>query len=95
MESQDTQKDEPEKKWQIVLPKKVFKIGKIVVDRDLCIGAASCIAVAPGVFELDGENKAVVYNDKGADDETILLAAKSCPTQAILLFDEEGNQIFP
>ncbi|MBI2056579.1 MAG: ferredoxin [Candidatus Sungbacteria bacterium] len=73
----------------------IKKIGKIVVDRDLCIGAASCIAVAPGVFELDGENKAVVYNDKGADDETILLAAKSCPTQAILLFDEEGNQIFP
>ncbi len=71
------------------------KIGKIVVDRNLCIGAASCIAVAPGVFELDSENKAVVYNDKGADDETILLAAKSCPTQAILVFDEEGNQIYP
>ncbi len=75
--------------------KKQKRIAKIVVDRSLCIGAASCIAVAPGVFELDGENKAVVYNDKGADDETILLAAKSCPTQAILLFDEEGNQIFP
>lgn len=75
--------------------KKPLKIGKIVVDRNLCIGAASCIAVAPGVFELDAENKAVVYNDKGADDETILLAAKSCPTQAILIFDEEGNQIFP
>jgi ferredoxin len=75
--------------------KKPFKIGKIVVDRNLCIGAASCIAVAPGVFELDSENKAVVYNEKGADDETILLAAKSCPTQAILVFDEEGNQIYP
>ena len=75
--------------------KKPPKIGKIVVDRNLCIGAASCIAVAPGVFELDSENKAVVYNDKGADDETILLAAKSCPTQAILVFDEEGNQVFP
>ena len=75
--------------------KKSIKIGKIVVDRNLCIGAASCIAVAPGVFELDGENKAVAYNEKGADEETILLAAKSCPTQAILLFDEEGNQIYP
>lgn len=75
--------------------KKPLKIGKIVVDRNLCIGAASCIAVAPGVFELDSENKAVVYNDKGADDETILLAAKSCPTQAILVFDEDGNQVFP
>ena len=75
--------------------KKITKIAKMIVDRHLCIGAASCIAVAPGVFSLDGENKAVVYNDKGADDETILLAAQSCPTQAILLFDEEGNQIFP
>lgn len=71
------------------------KIGKIVVDRNLCIGAASCIAIAPGVFELDAENKAVVYNDKGADDETIMLAAKSCPTRAILVFDEEGNQMYP
>ena len=70
-------------------------IAKIVVDRSLCIGAASCIAVAPGVFKLDGENKAVVYNDKGTDDETVLLAAQSCPTQAILLFDEDGNQIYP
>ena len=80
-----------------VLPseKKALKIGKIVVDRNLCIGAASCIAVAPGVFELDSENKAVVYNDHGTDDETILLAAKSCPTQAILIFDDEGNQIYP
>ena len=75
--------------------KKMTKIAKIIVDRSLCIGAASCIAVAPGVFELDGENKAVVYNDKGTDDETILLAAQSCPTQAVLLFDEEGNQIYP
>lgn len=74
---------------------KTLKIGKIVVDRNLCIGAASCIAVAPGVFELDGENKAVVYNEKGADAEAILLAAKSCPTQAILLFNEDGKQIFP
>ena len=51
--------------------------------------------LAPGVFELDSENKAVVYNEKGADAETTLLAAKSCPTQAILVFDDQGNQIFP
>jgi ferredoxin len=76
-------------------PNKVQKIGKVVVDRNLCIGAASCIAVAPGVFELDAENKAVVYNAEGADAETILLAAKSCPTMAIHVFDTEGNQIYP
>lgn len=71
------------------------KIGKIFIDRDLCIGAASCIAVAPDVFELDNENKAVVKNPTGADDETLLLAAQSCPTKAVILYDEEGNQIYP
>ena len=74
---------------------KPLRIGKIVVDRNLCIGAASCVAVAPGVFELDSENKAVVYNAEGADAETILLAAKSCPTMAIIVFDPEGKQIYP
>lgn len=74
---------------------KVPKIARIYIDRDLCIGAASCVAIAPAVFSLDDENKAVVINDKGADDETILLAAQSCPTRAIILFDEHGNQIYP
>ena len=75
--------------------KKPLKIGKVEVDRDLCIGAAPCVTVAPEVFELDDENKAIIIDEKGADDETILLAAQSCPTQAIILYDEDGNQIYP
>lgn len=71
------------------------KISKIHVDRDLCIGAAPCVTVAPGVFQLDDENKAIVVDAAGADDDTILLAAQSCPVQAIVLFDEQGNQIYP
>jgi len=74
---------------------KTPKIAKIVVDRDLCIGAASCVAIAPGVFALDEENKAYVVNPEGADNETILLAAQSCPTRAIILLDKDGNQIWP
>lgn len=71
------------------------KVAKIFIDRDLCIGAASCVAIAPGVFALDDENKAVVINESGADSETIILAAQSCPTRAIILYDEAGNQIYP
>lgn len=77
------------------MDKSIPKIARIYIDRDLCIGAASCIAIAPAVFALDEENKAVVINEKGADNETILLAAQSCPTKAIILFDEYGNQIYP
>lgn len=91
--------------------KKPIRIGKLMVDRNLCIGAASCIAVAPSAFELDPENKAVLrrksqpptsdaterkdLEDQSLDDETLLLAAKSCPTQAIIVYDEEGKQIYP
>jgi ferredoxin len=71
------------------------KIKKITIDRDLCIGAASCAAIAGGVFELDGENKAVVKDPNGADDETILLAARSCPVFAITLEREDGEQLYP
>lgn len=71
------------------------RIGKITVDRDLCIGAAPCVTVAPGVFQMDDENKAYVVDEKGADPETILLAAQACPVQAIILHDPEGNQLYP
>lgn len=70
-------------------------IAKITVDREKCIGAASCIAVAEKVFELDAENKAVVKDPKGADDETLLEAARVCPTAAIILHDENGKQVYP
>lgn len=87
------------------------KIAKIVIDRAVCIGAASCLVAAGEVFELDAENKAVLKLKGGKrnsgpaekksleegtiDDETILAAAQACPTRAISLFDEDGNQIYP
>lgn len=69
---------------------------KIKVIRHLCIGAASCVAVSPNVFQLDSENKAIVPD--GAEDvpENILLAAQSCPTKAIIVIDTEtGQQVWP
>jgi len=68
---------------------------KTRVDRNLCIGAGTCTVIAPEVFELDSELKAVVKDPKGADDDKIIDAAKSCPVMAIFLEDEEGNQIYP
>lgn len=83
---------------------------KIVIDPDLCIGAASCVTVSPDFFQLNSDNKAYTL-DRGvgeddhqyereieADDELkeqILLAAQSCPTLAISIFDEDGNKLFP
>ncbi len=78
-----------------VKPRKTGKIRKIVVDQDGCIGAGSCVAVTPGVFQLDDEDKAYIVDPESADDDMLLMSAQSCPVLAIHLYDEEGNKIFP
>ena len=70
-------------------------ISKIAVDRDLCIAAVSCIAIASETWELDDESKVVVTDANSVDDETLVASAESCPTKAIFLYDKEGTQIFP
>ena len=84
---------------------------RITVDPDLCIGAASCVTVAPESFLLNIENKAEVLDGGEAvggpayermveitpeELPTLIEAAKSCPTLAITIFDEEaGRQLYP
>jgi len=68
---------------------------KVKVDRMLCIGTADCVKIAPNTFELDDEAKSVVKKQNGDSDEKILEAAKVCPVLAIIVEDEDGNQIFP
>ena len=67
----------------------------IVVDREKCISAASCVAVAPEVFELDSEGKAIVKTGSATPDQTIIDAAKACPTLAITIISEDGKQRVP
>ncbi len=67
----------------------------IEIDPDICIGAASCVGIDPKTFALNTENRAYVLDLDVSDYETILEAAKSCPTSAIILKDENGNQIWP
>lgn len=75
------------------------------IDRDLCIGAGTCVALAPKAFVCDKDGKAVILET--ADEETeemILEAARSCPVAAIILTrpmgaskgkKENGEKIFP
>ena len=60
---------------------------RVEVDRVGCEGHALCVVYAPGVFEVDDEERAVVIRDpvpahlRGAVAE----AAGQCPVQAISL----------
>lgn len=81
---------------------------KVKVDRELCIGAANCTAIASKTFVLDSEGKSVIKKRKGAvssgfvnsedivdKEEVVMAAAKSCPTNAIVIIevDENGREI--
>lgn len=77
------------------------KRGKYIIeiDRNKCISVGNCVAITPDIFDLDEEQIAVMKDPKTpliSDDETILMSARSCPTQAIIIKDSEtGEQIFP
>ena len=68
---------------------------KITVDRKKCEGYAKCVEVAPAVFQLDEKMVSKVIDPKGDADEKIILAARVCPTKAIIVEDEDGKRIFP
>ncbi|MBI4835811.1 MAG: ferredoxin [Candidatus Abawacabacteria bacterium] len=80
------------------------RVGKYIIEivRNKCISVANCVAIAPDVFALDEEQIAILLdadpksNLYTSDDETILMSARSCPTQAIIVYDAEtGQQLFP
>ncbi len=71
------------------------KIRRIVIDRQACIGAQSCVVVAPGIFQMDEQNLAYIVDPDAHDEDTLIMAAQSCPVLAIHLFDQEGKKIFP
>ena len=80
---------------------------KVKVLREMCIGAATCEVISPKVFGLDEMSKAFVQDQGTGPDkdgfievtqdtlENVLEAAKSCPTFAVIILDEENNQIYP
>lgn len=68
---------------------------RIKVINELCISAATCIIKAPNTFDLDEDGIAYVLEGTWDEAQTIVEAAMSCPTTAIIIEDMEGNQIYP
>jgi ferredoxin/uncharacterized protein YuzE len=79
---------------------------KVDVDSDKCLGFGSCVIVSPDVFRLDERPGQGVFQSRakldvldeagGKDYENLLIAAQSCPTQAITIIDRKtGKRIYP
>ena len=67
---------------------------RIVIDRDLCVGFADCVAEAPDAFDIDDGGIAVLTQPEKAGRVRLLDACAACPVDAITVF-EDGVAIIP
>lgn len=77
------------------------------IDQGKCMGAESCVAIAPNVFALDESNLGFGRSEDAplamrdvmegeVDSDTVIDAARSCPYKAIYVKDSDtGEEIFP
>ncbi len=67
---------------------------RIVIDRDLCVGFADCLAEAPDAFELDEDGVAVFTRPESVERARLIDACATCPVDAITVY-EDGVPIVP
>jgi ferredoxin len=63
---------------------------KIVVDRDLCQGHATCEGEAPELFSVSKKGELTVLNDGPTEDQrrAAELAVRYCPTHALRIEED-------
>lgn len=76
--------------------KLVRQIGKYTVKviQSKCIAAASCVAISPDIFKLNEANLVEIIENGADEEDNIMLAAQSCPTGAIEIY-EGDNRVWP
>ena len=55
------------------------------IDKDLCIGCGTCVALCPEVFELKDDGKAYIKNPADCTKCDCQSVKESCPVEAISL----------
>jgi ferredoxin len=61
-----------------------------------CTAVGTCMDEASRTFDMNDDAIAFVSNPNGNSDEEILAAAKSCPVDAIFLYDKQsGERVWP
>jgi len=81
---------------------------KVEFDEDTCIGMYQCVAEWGEGFEKDKTSgKAVLVDGEEAEDGVFVrevpedaeldakFAARTCPVDAIVIYDDDGEQLIP
>ena len=69
---------------------------RVRIDRTLCIGSGNCTNIAPEIFVIREDN-IVDFQEETPDIDAGRLeeAAALCPVDALIVEDENGEQIVP
>ena len=68
----------------------------VLIDRLICVGFEDCVEAARDTFEMDADGIAVFREGSEATDRAVVMeAARSCPVDAIVILDPDGNQLHP
>ena len=67
---------------------------KIIFDKDTCIGAYACMAIAPDTWHEGDDGKAVLVKEffDEAELKKQLEAARACPVNAIKIMNEDTGE---
>lgn len=65
---------------------------KVRVDEEICAGFRVCIGVLPELFTMheDGYAMVTTHDVPPEHEDAVLRAASQCPSNAILVDEEEG-----
>jgi len=59
------------------------QLGGDVIDRDACRGSGSFLFWAPGVFDLDDDDVAIVCGDMAGGEQEVRIPPDNCPIVAL------------
>jgi len=80
---------------------------EIEFDRDTCIGMFQCVAEWEGFQRDEDAGKAVLVDGEEREEDVFVrevpeddeldakFAARTCPVDAIALYDDDGEQLIP
>jgi ferredoxin len=64
---------------------------KIELDRETCMGSATCVGFVPTVIKIGKDGRAVLLAEDtdGVDGAALVEAVANCPVEAIRLIDAD------
>lgn len=77
-------------------PERTISGVTVRIDRTLCIGSGNCTNLAPEIFEIK-EDAIVDFQEEtpDIDRDRLIESASVCPVDALIVHDEDGDQIVP